>query len=145
MISEWGKGGGVGFKRLLTASRHSSLAAGAPGGRPSSGNQASYYGDFLRKQMRGLLDLLRQNQTSMFILFEWSPISMASLTMRSMYRVLVARMEVSWNRMQLRLTCLDVLVWCVVDAPINWCLQKGLIAQCRPCRINRGSRTHLES
>jgi hypothetical protein len=44
-------------------------------------------------------DLLRQNPTSLFILLGWSSISMASLTMRSMYRVFMARTEVSWNRM----------------------------------------------
>jgi hypothetical protein len=56
-------GGGVsrgGFKRLLTAGRHSSLAPGAPDGRPRSRFQASCYGDFFREQMRGLNNLLRQ-------------------------------------------------------------------------------------
>jgi hypothetical protein len=48
----------------------------------------------LREQMSGFHDLLRQKHTSLFILFGWSSISMASLTMRSMYWVLVARTEV---------------------------------------------------
>jgi hypothetical protein len=50
--------------------------------------------------MRGFHDLLRHKPTSLWILLGWSSISMAFLTIRSMYRVLVARMEVSWNRMR---------------------------------------------
>jgi hypothetical protein len=49
---------------------------------------------FLREQMSGFHELLRQKHNSLFILLEWSSISMASLTMRSMYLVLVARTEV---------------------------------------------------
>jgi hypothetical protein len=49
---------------------------------------------FLREQKRGFHDLLRQKPISLFILLGWSSISMASLTMRSMYWILVARMEV---------------------------------------------------
>jgi hypothetical protein len=44
--------------------------------------------------MRNFHDLLRQNPTSLFILLGWCSISMASLTMQSMYWVLVARIEV---------------------------------------------------
>jgi hypothetical protein len=49
---------------------------------------------FLREQMRGFHDLLRQKPISLFMLLGWCSISVASLTMRSMYWVLVARMEV---------------------------------------------------
>jgi hypothetical protein len=48
---------------------------------------------FLREQMSGFHDLLRQKPTSLFILLRWSSISMACLTMRSRYWVLVVRME----------------------------------------------------
>jgi hypothetical protein len=40
-------------------------------------------GVFFREQMRGFHDLLRQNPASLFILFGWSSISMASMMMRS--------------------------------------------------------------
>jgi hypothetical protein len=43
---------------------------------------------FLREQMSGFRDLLRQKPTSLFILLVWSSISMASLMMRYMYWVL---------------------------------------------------------
>jgi hypothetical protein len=86
--------GGQDFKRLLTAGRHSSLTADAPIGRPCNRYQASCYRDFSREQMRGFLDFLRQKPTSLFILLGWSSISVASLTMQSMYQVLGARMEV---------------------------------------------------
>jgi hypothetical protein len=49
---------------------------------------------FLREQMSGFHDLLRQKPTSLFILLQQSSISVASLTMQSMYWILVARMEV---------------------------------------------------
>jgi hypothetical protein len=83
-------------------------------------------------------------------LLGWSSISMASLTMRSMYRVVVARMDVLWNWMrcpkwgcvQLRLTCLDVQdVW-TADAPSTWCPRNGLSAQCRPRLTHKGSCIH---
>jgi hypothetical protein len=48
---------------------------------------------FLREQMRGFHDLLRQKPISLLIFLGWSSISMASPTMRSMYWVLVARTE----------------------------------------------------
>jgi hypothetical protein len=51
--------------------------------------------DFLREQMRGSHDLLKQKPTSLYLLLGWSSISMVSLTMLSIYRVLVGRMEVS--------------------------------------------------
>jgi hypothetical protein len=44
---------------------------------------ASCSGGFLREQMRGFHDLLRQNPTSLFMLLGWSSISMASLMMWS--------------------------------------------------------------
>jgi hypothetical protein len=50
---------------------------------------------FFREEMRGFHDLLRQKPASVLILLGWSLISMASITMRSMYRVLVVRMDVS--------------------------------------------------
>jgi hypothetical protein len=63
--------------------------------------------------------------SSLFILFGWRSISMASLMMRSMYRILVARMEVfevecgvpSRRCVELRLTCLDVQGVFAADAP----------------------------
>jgi hypothetical protein len=39
---------------------------------------------FLREHTRGFLDLLRQNPVSLFMLFGWSSISMASIVIRSM-------------------------------------------------------------
>jgi hypothetical protein len=54
------------------------------------------YADFLREQFRGFQDLLRH----MSILLRRNSISMASLTKRSMYRILVARMKVLWNWMR---------------------------------------------
>jgi hypothetical protein len=39
-------------------------------------------GSFLREQMRGFHDLLRQNPTSLFILSGWSSISMAYSTLK---------------------------------------------------------------
>jgi hypothetical protein len=47
-----------------------------------------------RRFLEGADERLRQKPTSLFILLGWSSISMASLTMRSMYRVVVARMDV---------------------------------------------------
>jgi hypothetical protein len=49
---------------------------------------------FLEGADEGFHDLLRQKPTSLFIFFGWSSISMASITTQSMYRALVARMEV---------------------------------------------------
>jgi hypothetical protein len=56
-------------------------------------------------------------------------------------------MEVSWDRMRCSgavLTCLDVLVGWVVDAPLIWCPQNS-VCPCRPWRTHRGSCIHLES
>jgi hypothetical protein len=61
-------------------------------------------------------------------------------------------MEVLWNwilvpsrrRVQLRRTCLDVLVRYVIDAPVIWCPRNGPSTQFRPCRTHRGFCIHLE-
>jgi hypothetical protein len=51
----------------------------------------------------------------------------------------------SRRSVQLRLTCPDVLVGCVVDAPLIWCPQNGPSGHCRPCRTHSGSCIHLGS
>jgi hypothetical protein len=47
--------------------------------------------------MRGFHDRLRQRPSSLFMLFVFSSISMASLISRSMYLDLVDRILVSWS------------------------------------------------
>jgi hypothetical protein len=49
---------------------------------------------FLKEQIRGFHDFLRQKPASLSILLGWNSILMASLTMQFMYQVLVAKMEV---------------------------------------------------
>jgi hypothetical protein len=105
------EGVGRGLKDVsLSGRKHNSLATGAsyfiwP---CSKLDRASCYGAFLREQMRSFHDLLRQKPSSLFILLGWSAISMASLTMWSLHRVLVASMEVWWNWM-----------WCPESTPCS--------------------------
>jgi hypothetical protein len=56
-----------------------------------------HFPGYFRVQIRGFHDLLRQKPSSLFILYEWSSISMASLMMRSMYLVFVESMQVLLN------------------------------------------------
>jgi hypothetical protein len=61
----------------------------------------SYEGGFLRsfrERMRCFYDLLREKPFFLFIILGWSPISVASLTMRSMFLDLEERIVVwcSW-------------------------------------------------
>jgi hypothetical protein len=88
--------------QALCSHRHDSLVVGASDcvWLHSKLDRVSCYGDFLREQMRGFHDLLGQKPTSLFILSGWSSIWMASLTMLSMCRVLVTRMEILWNWIQ---------------------------------------------
>jgi hypothetical protein len=53
--------------------------------------------EVFREELRDFDDLLKQKSPSLFILYEWSSISVASLTVQSIYLVYVARMEVVWN------------------------------------------------
>jgi hypothetical protein len=83
---------GWNLKGLLPADIHSSLTAGLV--------MLAVTDVLLRRFLegedeRGFHDLLRQKPTSLYLLLGWSSISIASLTMQSMYRVLLARIEVS--------------------------------------------------
>jgi hypothetical protein len=42
-------------------------------------------------------------------------------------------------------TCLDIPVGCDINAPLIWCPQNDLSAQCRPCCIHTESCRHLVS
>jgi hypothetical protein len=56
-----------------------------------------HFPGYFRVQIGGFHDLLRQKPSSLFILYGWSSVSMASLMMRSMYLVFVESMEVLLN------------------------------------------------
>jgi hypothetical protein len=85
---------------------------------------------FFRVQMSGFHDLLRQKPTILFILVRWSSILMASLTMWSMYWVLVARTEVLWNWIRCPQSTL-----CSDMADLSGCSRQ----MCRWCSFNLAS------
>jgi hypothetical protein len=69
------RGGGKGREARLPEGRYQEVSDVEEPGWPC--------GVFLREQMRGFHDLLRQNPASLFMLFRWSSISMASMMMQS--------------------------------------------------------------
>jgi hypothetical protein len=57
-------------------------------------DQVLFLENYLREQIRGFRDLLRQKPASLLIWLGWNSISQATLTVQSMYRNFVVRMEV---------------------------------------------------
>jgi hypothetical protein len=77
-------------KRVLPAVRHTSLAAALLPMQDRAAVTRCHVGYFLREQMRGVHKLLRQKPISLLKMLGWRSISMASPTMRSIYRILVS-------------------------------------------------------
>jgi hypothetical protein len=104
-----------------------------------------------REPIKGCHNILKYKPPSLFMLKGWSTVLIAWLTVRSVYRILVARIEESWNGMRCPRS---ILRWATTDSSgcscrmWRWCSLNlistdGLSAQCRFCRIHRKSCRHV--